>query len=201
MAAFLSSGQGKGDPNGAANPRDRRRRAAQANQRSRRTHAFTAAGLRQEARERPATVEDAGGSVVDRFFAWLGLFLLALPLYIVVATVRNMLEYALDVVFLPLMIAALCLMLFSSASFLVCVARFTLIKLVGWRGFPAHEFDLRMRPRRNGAYVRGDGSRQRLPEETNGFVRWLCTPSHTDVIFPLLWTLMIAPVIIADIPR
>ncbi|GAA1813118.1 hypothetical protein GCM10009682_37870 [Luedemannella flava] len=201
VAAYLNSAQVRKHGKGRPAAGNRAGRPTREGRPSLPIHRFSAAGIREDARERPTTVTDAASCVGDRILAWVVLFLLSLPAYIVAAVLRSIIGYWLDTLLLSIMVTALCVGLFSSASVLVCVGRFTLIRLIGWRGFAADEFELRMRPRRNGAYVRGDGSRSRLPEETNGFVRWLCTPSHTDVIFPLLWTLMMAPVIITGIPR
>ncbi|MEU8007315.1 hypothetical protein AB0B66_39660 [Catellatospora sp. NPDC049111] len=153
----------------------------------------TAREVRSDARARPQTRDDALVSCVLRFMAWLAICGVSLPAYILAATLRP-LAPSLSVIMVVTIVSGM----FSSSSAFFQIGRLTLLWMISMRGFPPDTYG-RRKPR-------GEMERKhhqiflRQGARSNRFVRWLCSPSHLDAGFAVLWTLMFAPLLIGDIP-
>lgn len=151
----------------------------------------TAREVRSDARARPRTEDDALVLCVLRLFAWLGIFVVSMPLFVVAATLRGPVPLMTEL----MMVTTVSGMFSSSAAFFQ-VGRLTLIRMIGMRGFPPDEY--------TGAKPTDKLSRRHLEifarqgGRSNRFMRWLCSPSHWDAGFAVLWTLMFAPLLIQD---
>jgi hypothetical protein len=148
------------------------------------------AELRADARARPLTEVDASMGTALRIFAWLFLGGVAFAALIVGTIVRRLLP---EFGFPPAIALAIliCVMSFASASLIVQTLRWTIMMAVGRRGFPSNE-----RPRPPRSFMERRYRRTR----PSPVIRWLCTPSMLDALPAILWTLAIAPLMIADIP-
>jgi hypothetical protein len=155
----------------------------------------SASEVRSEARERPTDQVDAFLCAGMRALAWAVLLVVSLGSFIGAAMLRK-LETALDPALTGLMIVTVCVVLFASMSMTLQVGRATIVRVFGEHGFPPSEplsgRRTRDRKKRGQRAARG----WRAP---NPLIRWLCTPSHLDVLPALYWTLMMAPLLIADI--
>ena len=179
LAAYSNSGRGVGDRETVPH--------------------YSAAGERRNAAQRPATALDAAAASASRFLAWLGIFLVSLPAFIVASFLRKGLGPASDVVLIPVMTGTAFTGMFGSVSVLIALARLTVVRAIGWRGFPAETWKLgknqwHQRERRRRAWLARRGGPSRI-------VRWLCTPSHLDGVFALIWALAFTQVIMEGVHR
>jgi hypothetical protein len=159
-------------------------------------HPTSVTQLRAEAAERPADALDAAVAAGTRMMAWIAVFLVSLPVFIVAAFTRRAVGTATDAVLVPIMAVTAFTGMFSSFSVLVQVGRITIARAIGWRGFPAATNKLSGKRRDDAERHRRSVIERRGP---NRFVRWLSTPSHTDGVVALLWALMFTPLIVGGI--
>jgi len=159
---------------------------------------YTASEVRAAARERPTTLLDAAASNVYRFLAWIGIFLVSLPTFIVISIFRGALGRAWDGLLLPAMAVTAFTGMFSSISIFIYVTRLTLVRIIGSRAASA----ARSKPREK-RRAKSQRRRNSLAHvgETNRFVMWICTPSHLDAFVALFWALAFTPLIVGDIPH
>jgi hypothetical protein len=156
----------------------------------------SAAQLRAEAAERPADPADAAIAAGTRMMAWIGVFGVSLALFISTAVARRAVGAAADALLVPVMAVAAFIGIFSSFSVLVQVGRVTIVRAVGWRGFPATTYKLSGKRRDDAERRRRSVIERRGPSR---IVRWLCTPSHTDGVVAGLWALLFTSQIVGGI--
>ena len=134
---------------------------------------------------------------VLRALAWFLLAAILVGAFVVASFVRGTPGTGPDRVVVAIMTGTTYAGLFGTGSLLVAVARIVFVNLVGYRGFPPRPGKLgrgrwadRERRRREAIARQGGPSR---------IIRWMATPSWSDVVPALLFALLFGPLIVADI--